>query len=104
MKLVADNSTVGGKLQCISALHSQEIIDRINTLTGRFASEGRESNPWKDGRVCPTVNAGIYNGEQSVTGCMLQTLMVCFSQCHVTMLCPKISYSGSSLSNYIFCL
>lgn len=64
MKLAADSSTVGEKLQCISALHSQEITVRTNTLAGSVASEGRESKPWKGGRVCPTVNAGIYNGQQ----------------------------------------
>lgn len=98
MKLVADNSTAGKKLQCISALHSQEITVRTSTLAESFASEGTASKPWNYGRVCPTVNAGIYNAEQSVTGCLLQTLMVCFSQCNLMILCTKISYSSSSLT------
>lgn len=97
MKAAADTTTVGEKLQYMSALHSQEITVRTNTLAGSLASERRESKPWNDGGVWPTVNVGIYNGEQSVTGCLLQTLMVCFSQCHVMMLRIEISYSSSSL-------
>lgn len=53
VKRAADNSTVGKKLQSTSALHSQDIRGRTNTPAGRFASEGRESNPWKDGRFVP---------------------------------------------------
>lgn len=45
VKLLAENSTAGKKLQCISALHNQEITVRTTTLAESFASEGRASKP-----------------------------------------------------------
>lgn len=97
LKLAGGDSTVGEKLACMSVLHrpKRSWLVLINMLAGGFASERRESKPCKDGGVWPFVNAGVYNGEQNVTGCLLQTLMVCSSQCHVMMLCTETSYSSS---------
>ena len=97
LNLAGGNSTVGEKLPCMSALHrpKRSWSGLANTLAGGFASERRESKPCKDGGVWLIANADVYNGEQTVTGCLLHTLMVCFSQCHVMMLCSEISYSSS---------
>lgn len=76
--------STGGKLLCVSALHrlKRSWSGLTNTLAGVLTSEKRESKPCQDGRVWSIINADIHPGQQSVTGCMLQTF-TCFSQCHV---------------------